>query len=603
MGLAATVLASSWCTASTPAASVERRIGVTVILVVFVLAVLWGDLVVLPVLSRALAASTTICVVITGHTGVVVALRSLWFSLRVELAANARHHPSIELSPCLVCGVRRPKGSHHCRTCNVCTCDFDHHCGVLGTCIARGNHDAFIRLLLSGGASLMFVAACGVIAAKHECSRMASPAACLSSSRFLLRYVVPMINFGGISLALTSFGLMSATIHHVLGLTMSTATPSAALHACARLRSVQLLQRAPCSCVARLLELVHLVGDFGVSQQRDNSDDEAVALRGGGYGDAVDATLPSMVYSSVGKWWASHPNWRVRILGLIPASHIAYAAIRLGYSASCFALVACALIASAAMYRLNFGKPPLPPMVAVAEEAVQTSRRKDAAASARAAECAEASGAAELETAEEAAAAVRPPMAVLTGCDDPRYCAVCRWQRPELASHCDICRVCVRGRDHHCGLFGCCIGSHNRTTFCVLLLSSAIGNVITTVDVYAFVSKERLPAAWAMLRTPWVDWNASSTFNLLVNVGVSVVLVEACVALAFVITIVLLQQLAFIAYASGVEGRWASQLYKACGRPMWGTRGERRSAASAFGEAQAQEEDEECLELLRPPER
>jgi len=137
----------------------------------------------------------------------------------------------------------------------------------------------------------------------------------------------------------------------------------------------------------------------------------------------------------------------------------------------------------------------------------------------------------------------------------------------------------------------------------VLLLSSAIGNVITTVDVYAFVSKERLPAAWAMLRTPWVDWNASSTFNLLVNVGVSVVLVEACVALAFVIAVVLLQQLAFIAYASGVEGRWASQLYKACGRPMWGTRGERRSAASAFGEAQAQEEDEECLELLRPPER
>ena len=159
--LAATALASPWCTASTSKATRERRRGVTCILALFALAVLWGDLVVMPVLSNALAGSTTICVLITGHVGLAVALHALSSSLRVELAANARHHPAIELSPCAVCGVQRPKGSHHCRTCDLCTCDFDHHCGILGVCIARGNHAAFIRLLLSGGASLLFVAACG----------------------------------------------------------------------------------------------------------------------------------------------------------------------------------------------------------------------------------------------------------------------------------------------------------------------------------------------------------------------------------------------------------------------------------------------------------
>jgi len=50
-------------------------------------------------------------------------------------------------SACEVCHIRRPLGSHHCRTCDVCTRDFDHHCGALGTCIASENRKIFILLL------------------------------------------------------------------------------------------------------------------------------------------------------------------------------------------------------------------------------------------------------------------------------------------------------------------------------------------------------------------------------------------------------------------------------------------------------------------------
>ena len=53
-------------------------------------------------------------------------------------------------SPCPVCDVIRPPGTHHCRECKVCVAGHDHHCGVLGVCIGAGNQRCFIALLAAG---------------------------------------------------------------------------------------------------------------------------------------------------------------------------------------------------------------------------------------------------------------------------------------------------------------------------------------------------------------------------------------------------------------------------------------------------------------------
>ena len=46
-------------------------------------------------------------------------------------------------------------------------------------------------------------------------------------------------------------------------------------------------------------------------------------------------------------------------------------------------------------------------------------------------------------------------------------CSICNIFRPLTKNihHCRECNVCIEGFDHHCGVLGVCIGSHNITHF------------------------------------------------------------------------------------------------------------------------------------------
>ena len=538
--------------ARTAQATAERRGGVCAILTLFAFAVGWGDMRVKPALPAALAwqlevdaasaDAITWWASLVGHTGMVAALCALGVTLMDDpgLAMTERYPPSTVLQPCVVCGVDRPvKGAHHCRICNVCTVGFDHHCGVLGTCIARRNHPYFIALLLSGGASMLLVVVCGLLTTFHKISEYASPAEALVAPGVVLWWVLWLLPVTGVAVALSAFGAVQLIIYACLNLTLHTASSANVSDSIWKSFLVRLLTKGfclagpnpMCSCFAKMLLCIHRVGDGG-------------------------ATSPSLQDEHrIRGWWYLHPRVRYGLLLSPIGCACLYTFIRIGATSSRGVLfLACVLICIATTHRLNFGRAP---KSAAHEVAGSDSDEWDSSST-----------------------------------DGARDCRPCSHTTlPPLTSYCSVCEACIPGVDHHCGLFACCIGSHNRRTYCLLLAASGLGSAIVTIDAMAHFREARLPSLWERLATPWVLWTLRGTLTFFYTTGYDLLVIQAYGIFLVVSLVCALQQVAYLCYVHRVSGPFVDSLYALFGRnshPGWGYREGELAHAVQMGDEERQ---------------
>ena len=66
------------------------------------------------------------------------------------------------------------------------------------------------------------------------------------------------------------------------------------------------------------------------------------------------------------------------------------------------------------------------------------------------------------------------------------YCNRCNFSYPkseETYQHCSSCGVCAPGTDHHCGVFGKCIGRRNKITFYLFPAFTIILLIICFISV------------------------------------------------------------------------------------------------------------------------
>ena len=59
-------------------------------------------------------------------------------------------------------------------------------------------------------------------------------------------------------------------------------------------------------------------------------------------------------------------------------------------------------------------------------------------------------------------------------CKEKIYCPHCKIIYPKISldiTHCDVCKICVQGYHHHCGVIGKCVGKNNKVIFMILPFS------------------------------------------------------------------------------------------------------------------------------------
>ena len=75
--------------------------------------------------------------------------------------------------------------------------------------------------------------------------------------------------------------------------------------------------------------------------------------------------------------------------------------------------------------------------------------------------------------------------------NDFNYCKICKvyTHKKRKVVHCEICGVCCEKFDHHCGVFGKCIGKGNIITFylCVVGTIATIGSKYAIIIYFIYV--------------------------------------------------------------------------------------------------------------------
>ena len=63
-------------------------------------------------------------------------------------------------------------------------------------------------------------------------------------------------------------------------------------------------------------------------------------------------------------------------------------------------------------------------------------------------------------------------------------CHSCKIEKQKRMKHCRFCDVCVLRFDHHCPLFGSCVGLHNCRSFYVLAIVDTIATISVTIHLF-----------------------------------------------------------------------------------------------------------------------
>ena len=450
----------TFCGVRTRRRYVERAVGVPFILAFTVLPAWYANVVLVP---RCPWRTFATVVWLIGHAGAAGAVCSLGWLLFADIRLRGDVAPADGLSPCRVpgCGVLRPLGSHHCRACDACVAGFDHHCDVLGVCIGRGNHKAFITLLASGAAGLWCVFSGALVTAWFDESvRWPAipwflPTWSFDDARaFGWRYAFGLLAcpwFGG---PLLGVCVMQTARHNLwlccqcflTELQYKVARQAAEAPAAAD-------PGAPCASLREFLRGAHDLGDFGEARRR---------LDDGG------------CVATAGRIFESSPLLRSVVFTVLVAQQLAYAfAYHLAVTLSCiYAAIAIALnVAFNYGWLRNKTPAPAPTGVSLPDDVCRYCTPP------------------------------APPtpevQELLEGAVDARWCAPCGHVRRPFEEHCPICRVCVAGRDHHCGLLGQCIGDHNRAQFVALLVVGIAGTLNQCVHALRWALVVALPAGVA----------------------------------------------------------------------------------------------------------
>ena len=69
------------------------------------------------------------------------------------------------------------------------------------------------------------------------------------------------------------------------------------------------------------------------------------------------------------------------------------------------------------------------------------------------------------------------------------YCSECKLLYPKTSKkvvHCNICKICIQGLDHHCGFIGKCVGKINMVIFLILYFSG-MAFIICSIVIFVFL--------------------------------------------------------------------------------------------------------------------
>jgi hypothetical protein len=407
----------------TPQQRTQRTIGAFAISSCVVVLTVYGHIVVKPLL-RTCAPTTLVVLQVVGYTCAALALVMHYACLNIDPGLVSTLPPGgLPRTPCKVCGLLRPPNSHHCRTCGVCVSGFDHHCAFLGICIARGNHRTFTALLGAGATILPFFLYCVIVAA--QCELTAHPPLSWADAAW------PAAKFGVciFMLACSTPTLAGFFLYNAVLLATGTTTPTFSktlIH--------PLTGRAEAAMLRGLARL--LVSLEGLLTARVWRDAEAALAAAHRVGDGSAGIMGD----PFAKLWHDSGLFRVGVLlGGPVALELAYALTQFDGLVLAFDLIVAA-VAIFLLIELNLSPGLQRPQP-------------------------------------------QPPTDAADAEEEEAWCEPCGRRQSPYMVHCLKCSVCVEGHDHHCGLLGCCVGSHNRRRFSQLCIAAALACMPQAVHV------------------------------------------------------------------------------------------------------------------------